>query len=180
MTNEQIERNFQDMYRRLYWLSYDITGEDEASRDIIQECYSLLWNSHRDISPGDLPAYIFTAVRNAALKRRREQQRRATVPIDMLADDGAMATDDNWQEREAKVRNVEQLIRRLSPKAREMISLRFRQNLSYKDIAERTGTNVESVRKTLYRALKSIRMQINANNVENPSTKADNSTSNNI
>ncbi len=158
------------MYKRLYWMSRDITGDDEASRDIVQECYSALWRSHRDLSANELPAYLFASVRNASLKRVRDQRKIATVPIDLLADDGPLASDDNWSEREAAVRKVEQVIRRLPPKAREMLSLRFRHNLSYKDIAEQTGSSIESVRKTLYRAMKSIRLQINANNIENPST----------
>lgn len=171
MTEKQIEANFRAMYKRLYWLSRDITGEDEASRDIVQECYSALWRSHRDLPADGLTAYLFTSVRNASLKRAREQRRLATVPIDLLADDGALASDDNWREREATVRRVEQVIRRLPPKAREMLGLRFRHSLSYKDIAEQTGSSLESVRKTLYRAMKSIRLQINANNIEKPSTE---------
>lgn len=180
MTEKQLENNFREMYGRLYWLSHDITGEVEAARDIVQECYSVLWNAHRDLSAEDLSAYLFTSVRNASIKRVREQQRISTVPIDTLADSGPLASDDNWRERETKVRSVEQLIRRLPAKAREMISLRFRQDLSYKDIALQTGTNVEAVRKTLYRAMKSIRMQINAKNMENPSTPTDNPTFLNI
>lgn len=171
MTGKQFEDNFHEMYKRLYWMSRDITGEDEASRDIVQECYSTLWLSHRDLSADELPAYLFTSVRNASLKRVREQKKLATVPIDLLADDSPLSTDDNWQEREAIVRNVEQIIRRLPTKARDMISLRFRSNMSYKDIAEHTGSNIEAVRKTLYRAMKSIRLQINANNIENQSTQ---------
>lgn len=180
MTEKQLEDNFREMYGRLYWLSHDITGEVEAARDIVQECYSALWKSHRDLSAAELSAYLFTSVRNASIKRVREQQRISTVPIDTLADSGPLSSDDNWREREMKVRSVEQLIRRLPAKAREMISLRFRQDLSYKDIARQTDTNVEAVRKTLYRAMKSIRMQINAKNMENPSTPTDNPTSLNI
>lgn len=159
------------MYKRLYWMSRDITGDDEASRDIVQECYSALWRAHRDLPANDLPAYLFASVRNASLKRVREQKKLTTVPIDLIADDSPLASDDNWSEREATVRKVEQIIRHIPPKAREMLSLRFRHNLSYKDIAEQTDSSIESVRKTLYRTMKSIRLQINANNMEKPSTE---------
>lgn len=180
MTEKQLEDNFREAYSRLFWMSKDITGDAEASRDILQECYTTLWHSHRDLPASDISAYLFTSVRNASLRRVRDQQRHATIPLDRLSDDGVFASEGNWRERELKVRSVEQLIRRLPPKAREMISLRFRQSLSYQDIATQTDTNIETVRKTLYRAMKSIRKQINANNIQNASTFDDDPTSFNI
>ena len=168
------------MFSRLYWLSHDITGDEEKARDIVQECYSVLWNSHRDISPSDITPYLFTCVRNASLKYVHDQHMFAAVPIDFLAEEEPLASEGNWREREEKVRAVEQVIRRLQPKAREMLSLKYRQGMTYKEIAEQTGSKIETVRKTLYRTMKLIRTQINANIIEKKSTPRQSTTSNNI
>lgn len=86
LTEKQFEENFRQMFTRLYYLSLDITGEAEVARDIVQECYSTVWRSHRDLSAKDLPAYMFVSVRNASMHRSIEQKKIQDVPIDMLSD----------------------------------------------------------------------------------------------
>lgn len=65
------ETVFEELFRRywprLYSYSLRFTKDDEAARDIIQDCFVKLWEKRHSLSSVSFRSLIFTMVRNACL-----------------------------------------------------------------------------------------------------------------
>lgn len=73
------EQAFASLFRSLQpaLLSYTQTFVSEGAADIVQEAFVWLWENRSTIDPEpSIRAYLFTAVRNRALNRMRNESRR--------------------------------------------------------------------------------------------------------
>jgi RNA polymerase sigma-70 factor (ECF subfamily) len=83
------------------------------------------------------------------LRHVRRWTERPPVAPDALPDERGLA--------EERRRDLEACIERLAPRARDLVLLRFRQELSYDELAELTGVTSGTLRVRLYRALSALR-----------------------
>ena len=87
---------------------------------------------------------------------------RASAENDLAFADSAPLPDAEVERLEAAglARLVFDRLRRLDPRAGEIVRLKFYEELSYKEIAERTGLNVGHVGYILHHALKNLATEI--------------------
>ena len=66
---------FDNYYARLCWFVEGQLCNTSAAEDIVQECFAKLWMRRNTISLETLsPAYLYTAVRHAALNHKRDKR----------------------------------------------------------------------------------------------------------
>jgi RNA polymerase sigma-70 factor (ECF subfamily) len=110
--------------------------------------------------------WLYRTAHNLALNHRR--QGRKIVPIDFDSDEGSNAADPEPLPDEQIVRTegiglVRLSLETLDERSRELVHLKFHENLSYKQISERTGLKIGHVGYLLHHALKAMAEELARN-----------------
>lgn len=142
---------FQEYYPRifnyLYYRTLDrATADDLASNVMV----SIVRNfASYDAQKGTLDAWVFRIARNELYSYYRS--RRPTVDIDAVGE-GAFATTDDEDVLDERGQMVRELLTHLTEDERELIYMKYWEELSNKEIAERLGLNPSTVSTQLWRA----------------------------
>ena len=158
-----------DRYERpLVRFAQSITGDMESARDVVQETFiKLARGGMRDgastgngASPGDdtrhTEAWLFTVARNGALDHQRRFSRIIPMPLPEDRPCGAPGPAAVLERRES-ASSLFRLLDALSPNQREVIRLKFQNDLSYREIADVTQLSVTNVGFLLHTGLKKLR-----------------------
>jgi DNA-directed RNA polymerase specialized sigma24 family protein len=134
--------------RQLHRLCLALVGPDDAD-DCFQETVIAALRAYPTVrSHENLGAWLRTIARNKARDHHRARRRRA-VPAGDLPEEAAPpppASGGAWVH-----------VRRLPPKQREAVALRYAAELPFADIAEAMGTSEEAARRNVHEGLKTLR-----------------------
>ncbi len=141
--------------RLLYYLRRMVRDDAE---DVLQEVWvKVLRNVHRIERPGAFKAWIYRTAHNQAISRLRSQPNK--VGLDELDEEPAAppTIDDSLHVfRDYEGLRVHQGLESLSGAHREVLTLRFLEELSYEEIASVIGCSVGTVRSRLHYAKRSL------------------------
>jgi len=135
-----------------------LLGDPERARDVVQEAFLRLCRadpSHVD----DVRRWLFTVCRNRALdelRRRRHVETTAEPQVVNGRADAAPATDVVVERRDA-ARAAVRALDTLPAKEREVIHLKFREGMSYRQIATVTGYSLSHVGVLIHTGMKRLR-----------------------
>jgi RNA polymerase sigma factor (sigma-70 family) len=165
--NELFERNSSILFQ--YGLT--IIRERELIKDCIQDLFIALWLNRRNIGLArSVRYYLFFSLRRLLLKKSAKSrillgleifQNRSSpdTQLAMIVD----AHDQSVVKKEIALQREAMLAREvvsLPIRQREIIFLRFYQELEYKEIEEIMNLNNQAVRNILCKALKSLRIKM--------------------
>lgn len=145
--------------RPLVRYALSIMGDLESARDVAQETFIRYAREQRpelDENPRHLEAWLFTVCRNRALDYHRKHSRIVPMPIadDRIDEEPTPAAALESRDTAA---SLLRLLDVLTPNQREVIRLKFQNDLSYKEIAEVTQLSVTNVGFLLHTGLKKLR-----------------------
>lgn len=155
----------------LYSFGTRISNDTEFVKDCIHDLFLDIYKYRHQLSDTDsIRFYLFRSLKRKIHKREKRH-------LSIMYNDDIAATreqvvpgaEKNIVEQETKDENhmiLEKAMEKLTQHQKEALFLKFDQNLSYPEIAELLGISVESVRTSIYRALKTLRECIQK---ENPS-----------
>ncbi len=150
-------------YQRLWEFANRYVREGDAAEDVVQDVFGGLWLRREMLSPDDsLTAYLFGAVRNRAVQTiRHATVVRRTAP-DVL--DDARALQDTRDSRpDAAVLEsemaavVQRALDSLPELGRQVLMLRWQQQLGYSDIARILGISEAAAKQHGSRAQRALR-----------------------
>jgi RNA polymerase sigma factor (sigma-70 family) len=145
------------------WFSEEVQPHDAALRaylrarfpdfpdqdDLVQEAYSRLLHARRQ-GPVTFPrAFLFTTARNAALDFFRRRRISPVAQVTNFDDSRVLDESPNAAELASQHQEFEVLddaIRSLPERCRQVIMLRYLDGLAYKEIAVRLGISPETVK----------------------------------
>ena len=148
-------------HRLLRYLS-SLTGRRDLAEDLFQETWiRVLERGHLYDDRGDFDAWLFTIARNRTLDFFRK---RSLASLDELMhpdEDGAAAFDPVAVElspleqfdRSEQASTLQSVMNKLQPIHQEVLRLYFYEDLTMREIAERTGIHMPTVKSRLYRAI---------------------------
>jgi RNA polymerase sigma-70 factor (ECF subfamily) len=174
-----------DRYERpLVRYAQSIVGDVDSARDVVQEVFIKLARggfgdrgSDCGIREGDngteprplpsdlrsppahLEAWLFTVTRHRAIDHQRKHSRIIPMPLPDDRPSGAPSPAATLESRDAE-RSLLRLLEALSPNQREVIRLKFQNDLSYREIADVTQLSVTNVGFLLHTGLKKLRALI--------------------
>ncbi|MGD9929173.1 MAG: RNA polymerase sigma factor [Mangrovibacterium sp.] len=164
------DRSFTNLYQHVacnmmaYGSKFNIDRElvGDALQDVFVDLY--LKRDRLGINIKNPKAYLFIALKNNLLKKIASNKK---WQFQMLEDKGAeleFATEYSFQDQlveqevSAEIQEkIKRAIAGLSPKQKEIIYLKFEEELDYPEVARILGISIESARKQLYRTLKTLR-----------------------
>jgi DNA-directed RNA polymerase specialized sigma24 family protein len=119
-----------------------LVGDPDRARDIVQDTFLRLCAQEPDAVRGHLAQWLFTVARNRALDWHRKERRMSPL--------------------EDAVHHALALLDRLPRNQREVVRLKFQNQLSYQEIAAVTSLSVGNVGFLLHTALKTLRRDMEA------------------
>jgi RNA polymerase sigma-70 factor (ECF subfamily) len=162
---ETIEELFAALESPLLAYACRCAGELGVAEDVVQEAFMKL---HAQFEQVERPRqWLYRTVHNLALNRRRDAQK--TVPLEPAPEhedcpaldppDSALPPDEQMLRLEG-IGLVRISLEALDARSRELVRLKFHDDLSYKDIAARTGLTTGNVGFILHHALKTIAVEL--------------------
>jgi len=156
---DPFEALFREHYARLCELVHGYVQSTDVAHDVVQDVFLALWQ--RRVDPASLnAAYLYTAVRNRALKvlrhhrvAQRYRERNATPEWD------PRSTDDRVRQRET-AEAIDAAIAQLPDKCREIFLLSRRQHMTNTEISAALGISVKTVETQMWRALRKLRASL--------------------
>jgi len=133
-----------------------LTSDRELARDVTQQTFLKAWNDPATASLDSPKAYLFTVARNTLYdewKRKKEvllaegEEER----VRNMSDDPMESPHEHAASREMR-NNIEAAIGLMRPRYRELMLLRYGEDLSIEEIAQVTGRGVSDVKVNLHRA----------------------------
>jgi len=168
--SETIEELFCALESPLLMYALRLAGERELAEDLVQEAFMRL---HARFSEVNEPRrWLYRTVHNLALNQRRSS--RKVVPLDAQVGDhanqGETFPDPQPLPDEQLVHNegigfVRLTVDALDAERRELVRLKFAENLSYKEISARTGLTVGNVGYQLHHLLKALGEELTRNGI---------------
>ena len=154
VNSHTLEKYFQWMYRPLCLYALNITESYEDSEDIVQQIFVELLEKAvvGSLEVGNMKGYLYTVVRNRAVKYVKKDQEKVSVESAMyLTDENILSIS---VEEEALVWNW---IAALPTERRNIFLMAKQQGMKYKEIAEQLDISVKTVEGQMGKALKTLR-----------------------
>ncbi|MEO8216916.1 MAG: RNA polymerase sigma factor [Acidobacteriota bacterium] len=117
----------------------------------------------------NLKPWLFRIARNLAFNKKRGKMNRLQIPLPILEDDDLRGltrgeVPNDFEKRE-EMRELDRAISGLPSEYRELIVLRFLEEMSYAEISRTTGSNEASLRGKVFRSLKLLREALGSKGV---------------
>ncbi|RHM45434.1 sigma-70 family RNA polymerase sigma factor [Butyricimonas virosa] len=154
VNSHTLEKYFQWMYRPLCLYALNITESYEDSEDIVQQIFVELLEKAvvGSLEVGNMKGYLYTVVRNRAVKYVKKDQEKVSVESAMyLTDENILSIS---VEEEALVWNW---IDALPTERRNIFLMAKQQGMKYKEIAEQLDISIKTVEGQMGKALKTLR-----------------------
>ena len=138
-----------------------LLGDVHAARDVVQETFLRLCREPRGTVEAHLAPWLYTVCRNLATDERRKGRHMARTNAPTL--DGRQATGappDAAVERTESATKALEAIDALPESQQEVLRLKFRHGLSYREIAGVTGLTVSHVGVLIHEGMKSLRRHL--------------------
>ncbi len=156
---------FEFYYNRLFRAGLRWCADGNLVEECIQEVFLDLWIYRQTLGEiATLENYLKIALRRRIFKRLKKVDPLSISDDFDIDNTSSVMTTDSYEDILIKQQTDEQTRHRiakaleeLSPKQREIIHLKYFEELSYKEITERTGVEIGTLYKLLHDAIKKMK-----------------------
>ncbi|MEM7553965.1 MAG: sigma-70 family RNA polymerase sigma factor [Cyanobacteria bacterium P01_A01_bin.84] len=157
-----------DRYARpIYSLVLKMLNSVEESEEIVLDVFSQVWRTAQNynIERGRVDTWLFMMARSRSLDRMRSKQRKAnTISISNETDDIKIASNSTLPEEDLLIKErrgrIIVALYEIPPEQRETIELAYFQGLTQKEIAEKTGVSLGTVKTRIRLALSKLKSML--------------------
>ncbi len=154
-----LEQLYTLFHTDLYHYALKITEQPDLAEDAVQDVFIDLWNYRKQITNIHSPKfYLIRSLRNQCLKLIKKQNRltdfTAATAVSFIIEpvELQLKTDNDFVKKA-----IETAMHKLSPRQREIIYLKFYNNLDYEELAEVLEINYQSVVNHIHKAMIKLR-----------------------
>lgn len=159
---------FNEYYRRFILFATGYVKEVEIAEDFVSEAFTTYWENRENLLPNTNPqAYILAIIKNKCLNYLQHQQVhfRVTAELQEHAEwlrqtkiSTLEACDPDFLFSEEIQEIIDNTLKKLPQKTRQIFSLSRQQGLTYKEIAEKTHLNQKTIEFHISKALNKLRL----------------------
>lgn len=142
-------------FAKIYRFVYYSVGNTAIAEDIAQDTFLRAWKALPGFSQGKgtFQAFLFAIARNLIIDRSRKKKETALEFAEQIPSGENL--EDNFDQKERE-KTVHKALSYLDKFEKELVMLRFFEELSYEEIAKITKKNAGAVRVRVHRALKKL------------------------
>lgn len=157
---EPLETLYERYAGRLYGLGMRLLRDEGAAEELVQETFVRLWrsSSNYDARKGSVRSFLYTIARRAAVDFKRRPASRPLDTRDELTAESAPATESF--EALLLGLDVRDAMTTLSDNHRQVLELHYREDLTQRQIAERLGAPLGTVKTRTYHALRALKSEL--------------------
>lgn len=165
--NNSLAFIYKEYANELYAYGMKVFEDDSLVKDCIQEVFIQLIDRRKSLQiTSSIHIYLFKSLRNKIIEELRTRKRKLQINVKIAEFDIGHATHPEQNLIEEEEQNaIRKLIKssteKLSDRQKEIIYLKFTENLTYDEISEILQIDKASARTLLYRTLKSLKEQLN-------------------
>ncbi|MGQ8335008.1 RNA polymerase sigma factor [Sunxiuqinia sp. A32] len=152
---------YSEHVKSLYIYGLKFTTNSDLVEDAIQDLFLDLIKNRKTIGTTDnIQFYLIKSFRRKLIRRLKRELRYSDNKIDDFFFELNYSLETNLIQEETlnnKKRRLTEAIKKLSPRQKEAIYLKFEKDLDYKEISEILGTGIEGARNLIYRSIKSLK-----------------------
>jgi RNA polymerase sigma factor (sigma-70 family) len=142
----------------LFGVGMKYLKDTERSKDSVLDLFTTLPGLLEKHEVKHFRSWVHTVMRNRCLMELRGSERGAALEPALVADDVELAHETALHE--ATLQQLERAIETLKDGQRECIRLFYLQRMSYAQVSERTGLDLEQVRSNLQNGRRNLRIQL--------------------
>ncbi len=153
--NNQLEylmENYNELIDQIFRFIYFKTSNKEIAEDLASECFLSTVRYLKENEVQNLRAFLFKTARNKVIDYYRQKNRVIYSDEMVLANERSSGKDDILDRQDAKM--IVEKLRLLKDDDREILTLRYIEDLSTKEIADIIGKSQIAARVQIFRALK--------------------------
>lgn len=136
-------------YNKLIKAAYRMIGDMECAQDLVQQVFLLALVRQGDLSTHPLAeGWLMLTLRNLVKNERRKQENHLEVSLDALV---------RLESKEVPMSVKDILPNELSPEEREILILRYDQQMEYSEMAKHFGISESGCRSRVFRAITNCR-----------------------
>jgi RNA polymerase sigma-70 factor (ECF subfamily) len=160
MDKDELEKLYAQYFPRVYRTAFFMTGDHQTAEDIVQEAFLKAFaNLHKLQDRQKFGSWISVIASNHAVDFLRKHKK--IFISDNMEEFGGEAHDDNpsasW-EREENIREIREALARLEPEDREILVLKYFNELSINEIASMLAAPPGTIKSRLFRARDKVRL----------------------
>lgn len=156
-SKESLSLLYNMFQKNVFALAFSITGDFHAAEDCVEETFVRLANAkHFSVKKGDGKGYLYTVARNVALEQRRRYKRECISFVIQSYGETEKTVEDSIF--------LNQLLKNLSDKQRQIVILKVYSELTYKEIAHIMKCPVSTVKSKYLKAIEILQKKAGADN----------------
>jgi RNA polymerase sigma-70 factor (ECF subfamily) len=146
----------------LFALGLRLLGDRGMAEEMVQDTFVRLWRSVERFDPerGSLRTFVYTLARRAAIDLRRRPASRPLTTADGTDGVAPAGTGADDFDRLVLGMAMRDALDSLSENHREALELQFREDLTQREVAERLGIPLGTVKTRTYHALRALKRQL--------------------
>ncbi|MBS1600545.1 MAG: sigma-70 family RNA polymerase sigma factor [Bacteroidetes bacterium] len=150
---------FRKYYGQMFLFGSKFIGEKQLLEDAIQELFLELWQSKSQTPVYSVKAYLLKSLKYKLLKliKANDQRRALQDPNDSYFEWSHENFIIEQQESEEKKQLMLMALAQLTNRQKEIIYLKYYQNLSYEEISDIMNINYQVARNLLYQSIKALK-----------------------
>ena len=156
LEKEKFEIFFKENYTPFYYYSLQLTNDEEASKDIVNDSFEFAWTKIDFIDESKWRSYLLKYVRNKSIDyiRHQEVKKKYVEFYQKLMMEDRISHSIEYDERIMKVRKI---IQNFSPQTKLIFQECYLREKKYKEVAEELGISENAVKKHIMKGLKILR-----------------------
>lgn len=161
MNAEQYEALFYKMKDKLFRYASRFVKDSEAAEDVVQDVMYKLWQKREEVDQiENLEAWLMVLTRNRSLDLlRKAKDNHVSMDEAYTVSDKSPAADKILETADLMTL-LRSCLDQLPEKQRSIFHLREIEQMSYEEIAQQTGFNLDDVKVNLFRARKHIQRMV--------------------
>lgn len=159
--NERAFNRLANRYQeKIYWHARRMTGNHLDADEIVQQVLLVMYRKLKTFKFGSsLYTWIYKITSTRSLNLIKKNKLRSLISFSENADKIGLTAEDVITDLESKEKldMIQRLLKKISPKQREVFILRNFDELTYVEISEITGNSVGTLKANYFHAFKKIK-----------------------
>jgi RNA polymerase sigma-70 factor (ECF subfamily) len=151
---------YEKYWKGIYTAAFKRLQDPDQAKDITQDVFLQLWLKREENNIDNLPAYLFTATKNKVYNWMEKERKFTPVPELLLQLKTSRDQTDAEILKKEFMMAYEALIDTLTQSQQQIFRMRYQQDLSTSEIAERLDISRKTVQNQLGKAVAQLRASL--------------------
>jgi RNA polymerase sigma-70 factor (ECF subfamily) len=146
------ESHAKSIYKFLFWRTQDT----QLSEDLTSSTFEKAWVSRKSFRGGSVQAWLYRIARNVLIDHWRKKKELFVDDVDSLQEDARPGVGE-LLDKDSQLQLMRKALDKLPEDMQSVVTLRFIEGLSCKQVAKNLSLSESNVRVIQYRALKKLK-----------------------